>query len=99
MDNLATETTLKNQLKNRRRLAWVGLLILTLIILSSVIIPVGLIMPFKPQSQGGLSLAFTLRRWSPWLTLIGAGLAIAMVVWLWRGTRWWRKPALVIASS
>ena len=34
MDNPATETTLKNQLKNRRSTCLAGLLILTLIILS-----------------------------------------------------------------
>ena len=97
MDNLATETTPKHQLKSRRRLAWAALLLLTLAVLSSVIIPVVLIMPFRPQSQGGLALAYTLRRWSPWSTLIGAALGIVLVIWLWRGTRWWRKPALVVA--
>jgi 4-amino-4-deoxy-L-arabinose transferase-like glycosyltransferase len=29
--------------------------------------------------------------------MLGALAALAMVLWLWRGTRWWRKPALVIA--
>jgi Protein of unknown function (DUF3179) len=97
VDNIATETTNKKQLKNRRRGAWIALLIITLTALSVVIIPVGLIMPFRSQSQGGLALAYTLRRWSPLLTLVAALAAIALVVWLWRATRWWRKPALVIA--
>jgi len=38
-----------------------------------------------------------LRRWSPITTLLAAIAVLALVVWLWRGTRWWRKPALVIA--
>ena len=64
---------------------------------SIVIIPVGLIMPFRSQSQRGLSIAYTLRRWSPSMTLVAAIAALSLVVWLWRATRWWRKPALVIA--
>ena len=97
MDYIATETDQKNQLRNRRRIAWAVLLLLTLAVLAAVIIPVGLIMPFKAQSERGLAIAYTLRRWSPSLTLVAAVAAIALVVWLWRGTRWWRKPALVIA--
>lgn len=87
----------KTKLKNRRRAAWAVLFILTLTVLASVIIPVGVILPFRPQSPGGLVLAYTLRLWSPLLTLVVAGVSVVLVVWLWRGTRWWRKPALAIA--
>jgi len=71
--------------------------LLTLATLAAVIIPVGLIIPFKAQTQRGLAIAFNLRRWSPSLTLVAAVAALALVVWLWRATRWWRRPALVIA--
>ena len=97
MDNITTETNQKNALKRRRRIAWAALLLLMLSVLAAVIIPVGLIMPFKAQSQRGLAIAFTLRRWSPSLTLVAAVAVLALGVWLWRATRWWRKPALVIA--
>jgi hypothetical protein len=97
MDNKATESSQETKLKNRRRAAWAVLLILTLTVLSGVIIPVGLIMPFRPQSQSGLALAYTLRRWSPSLTLVAAVVAVVLIVWLWRSARWWRKAVLAIA--
>ena len=97
MDNTTSELSQAATLKRRRRVAWAVLLILTLSVLAAVAIPVGLIMPFKSQSQNGLTLAFTLRRWSPSWTLIASVLATALVVWLWpNARRWWRKGALVI---
>src|ERR1700674_4882863 len=97
MDNKVNESSPETKLKSRRRVAWTVLLILTLFVLTGVLIPVGLIMPFRPQSQRGLALAYSLRRWSPSFTLVLTVVSVALVVWLWRGTRWWRKPALVIA--
>ncbi len=97
MHNTAIEPSHQTKLKNRRRFAWAVLTILVLTVLSAVIIPVGLIMPFRSQSQRGLALAFGLRRWSPSLTLVAAVIAIALVVWLWSNSRWWRKAVLVVA--
>jgi len=97
MDNTASQSSPETRLKLRRRVAWTVLLLLTLTVLAGVIIPVGLIMPFRPQSQSGLMLAYTLRRWSPSLTLVVAAVSIALVVWLWRNSRWWRKAALALA--
>lgn len=97
MDNMVTALPLNNQSKNRRRVAWAVLIILALIVLPAVIIPVALIMPFRPQSQSGLALAFGLRRWSPSLTLVAAVAAIALVVWLWSNSRWWHRAVLVVA--
>jgi hypothetical protein len=94
VDKIAT--TRKNDLKKWRRVAWALLLILTISVLFCVIAPVGLIMPFRSQSSRGLALAYTLRRWSPSLTLVVAAAAIALVVWLWRNARWWRKAGLAI---
>ena len=95
--NTATEQSQETKLKKQRRVAWAALLILVLTVLSAVLIPVGLIMPFRSQSQRGLAVAYTLRRWSPSLTLVAAVVAIALVVWLWSNSRWWRKAVLVIA--
>ena len=97
MDNTTTALPVENQTKNRRRFAWVVLGVLVLTVLSAVIIPVGLIMPFRSQSRSGLALAFGLRRWSPSLTLVAAVIAVALVVWLWSNSRWWRKAVLVVA--
>lgn len=97
MDNKAIEPSQANKLKNRRRLAWALLILLALTVLCAVIIPVALIMPFRPQSQSGLALAFGLRRWSPALTLVAAVAALALVVWLWSGSRWWRKAIMTAA--
>ena len=97
MVNQLPKSSVAVKLRNQRRFAWALLFILTSVVLASVIIPVGLIMPFRPQSQNGLALAYTLRRWSPSLTVVVAFMAIGLVIWLWRGTRWWRKPALVVA--
>ncbi len=81
------------------RTAWAALLIITLAGLAVVFVPVWLIQPFRPQSQRGLEISYALRRWSPLLTIIATALALALVVWLWRGSRrWWSKalPVVVI---
>jgi hypothetical protein len=41
-----------------------------------------------------LNLAYTLRRWSPVVTVVALVLSVLLVVVLWRGTRWWTKAAL-----
>src|SRR5258705_1508965 len=97
MSSSPTAPRATTRTKNRRRAAWALLLILAIAVLSSVIIPVRLIMPFSPQSPRGLQLAYTLRHWSPSFTLIAMVAAIALVLWLWRGSRWWRRAVLVVA--
>jgi hypothetical protein len=73
------------------------LLIITLVALTIVLMPVWLIQPFSPQSERGLKISYTMRAWSPLLTLIIAAIAVPLVVWLWRGSRrWWKKAFLVV---
>ncbi len=87
------------QTKNKGA-AWglgLGLPVLVLGALAAVLIPVWLIQPFKAQTQSGIELSFFLRRWSPVLTLLVAGLALACAVWLWRGARWWSRVFLALA--
>ena len=36
--------------------------------------------PFAPQSPSAIELSYTLRRWSPWLTLGAALLGLALAV-------------------
>ena len=61
-----------------------------------VLIPVWIIMPFKPQSARGLAVSYALRRWSSLLTLAGLAGGLALIAWLWRGSRWWRKAVLIV---
>ena len=79
-----------------RRVAWLTLLVIVLIALAIVLAPVWIIQPFKPQTQRGLEVSYAMRRWSPLVTLIASVAAVALAIWLWRGSRWWRKAALVI---
>jgi Na+/melibiose symporter-like transporter len=87
----------EKKLKMKRRIAWASLVLLTLAVLSVVMIPVWLIQPFRPQTPREMEVAYTLRRWSPLVTLIASIIALALVFWLWKGARrWWRKAALVV---
>jgi hypothetical protein len=80
-----------------RRAAWATLILITLVSLTIVLVPVWIIQPFAKQSEQGLKLSYTMRSWSPLLTLVTAALALTLVVWLWSGARpWWRKAALVV---
>jgi hypothetical protein len=82
--------------KTSRRLLW---LTLTLVVLGAfvwVFIPVWMIQPFRPQTPEGLNLSYTLRHWSPVVTLAALALAALLVVLLWRGARRWTKAALVL---
>ena len=82
--------------KTTRRLLWLALVLIVLGAFAWVFIPVWTIQPFKAQTSEGLNLAYTLRRWSPVVTLVALILAALLVVLLWRGTRWWTKAALVV---
>ena len=85
---------------NNKGVAWgvgLGLPVLVLGALAAVLIPIWLIQPFKAQTQSGVELSFILRRWSPVLTLLVAGLALACAVWRWREARWWSRVFLALA--
>ena len=79
-----------------RRLLWLALTFCVLVALAVVFIPAWLIQPFRPQTEAGLSLSYTLRRWSPLLTLLLAALAVGCSIRLWRGARWWLRVALLL---
>jgi hypothetical protein len=95
MKNVSMENPTGNGSRMWRKAAWLLLLILTLAALLIVLTPAWLIQPFRPQSQSGLALSYTLRRWSPVITLIALVGALALVLWLWRGARhWWLRSIL-----
>jgi len=79
-----------------RKSAWTILLLFAVVALAMVAIPVWLIMPFKTQTPRGLDLAFTLKRWSPLVTLIGGVTTVALTIYLWRGARWFKRTVLVL---
>lgn len=81
---------------SRRWIRWVLLVAVTLIAFAAVLVPALLIQPFKLQTAERLSLSYSLRHWSPIITLMALAIALVIVVSLWNQTRgWWRKGLLV----
>lgn len=81
-----------------RKTAWAALLVIILTGLVMVLAPVWLVQPFRPQTERGLELSYLMRNWSPLVTLFASAIALALLLWLWRGTRrWWRKALLIAA--
>ena len=77
--------------------AWLGLLIMVASALAFVLIPVWIVMPFKPETQRGLSIAYNLRTWSPVFTIAALVISFGLVGFLWHSTRrWFARVALVL---
>jgi hypothetical protein len=81
---------------SRRKIAWLGLVIIVLLALAVVVAPVFIIQPFKAQTQRGIAISYAMRSWSPYLTVGALIVAFILVGWLWRGARWFARVALVI---
>ncbi|MCY0992154.1 DUF3179 domain-containing (seleno)protein [Nannocystis sp. ILAH1] len=65
-----------------------------LVALATLITPLWVMRPFRPQGPTELAVALWVLRFGPWL-LLGAGLmAVAAVVRAWPGG-WWRRIAAV----
>lgn len=75
---------------------WAALVLIAVIAFAIVAVPVWLIQPFSPQTARSVSISYTLRRWSPWITVLSLGSALFLVAQLWRRSRWWKKALLVI---
>jgi hypothetical protein len=76
---------------------WLALIFVTIGALAMVIVPAYVIFPFKAQTERGLDISYALKRWSPIVTLLIAGIALALAVWLWRNLRrWWSRAFLII---
>jgi uncharacterized protein DUF3179 len=79
-------------------LAWLILILVSLAAFAMVFVPAFIIMPFKAQTRDGLALSYTLRSWSPVVTVIALLIVLLMAVLLWRRRRrWWRKPVMILA--
>jgi len=65
--------------------------------LFSVIYPIYVIRPFRPQGARELAAALVVARFRPWVALISAAAAIVALAWYWHSLprRWWRVLAAV----
>ena len=79
-----------------RKLKWLMLIGLVVLVLVIVLTPVFLIMPFKAQTSRTMEISYLMRRWSPWLTVLASLLVLAISLRLWIGARWFGRIALVI---
>ena len=81
---------------NRRSKGW--LLALCAIVAGvAVFTPAWIIQPFRPQTEGGVQFALTLRRFSPLLTIVLLAAMAVVASTLWRGARWWSRALMVVA--
>ena len=98
MKHIPTNLYLSESPSFGRRAAWATLLVIVLAVLAMVLTPAWIVQPFRPQSQQGLEASYTLRRWSPVVSILALATALVLVLWLWRGARaWWRRAVLVVA--
>lgn len=70
-------------MKRRRAGFWLSLAVLALVAVGIVFVPVFLIRPFVPQTPDSIAAAFTLRRWSPPVTLVALLIGVVLVVRFW----------------
>ena len=83
-------------IRSRRKLAWLALIVLIVAVLAIVLTPVFLIMPFKAQTPRIVEISYLMRRWSPLLTLLASALIILLAIKLWLGGRWYSRALLVL---
>ena len=79
-----------------RKILWLSLFVLIVIVLSIVLTPVFLIMPFKAQTPRIMEVSYLMRRWSPVVTILASLLILTLTVKLWLGGRWWSRILLVL---
>jgi len=87
---------MKKDSKTARSLVWLALLLIVVGALAVVVAPVWIIQPFKAQTDRGVTISYAMRRWSPLVTIAAVIISSLIVGWLWRGTRWFAKVALII---
>ena len=65
-----------------RRVAWIWLFLILIVAFAIVGLPVWIVYPFRPETPEGLQFAYTLKHWSPLVTVVLALASLALVVWL-----------------
>jgi hypothetical protein len=89
-------TRLSHWANQRRKLLWLSLFVLIVIVLAIVLTPVFLIMPFKAQTPRIMEVSYLMRRWSPVATILGSLLILTLTIRLWLGGRWWSRILLLL---
>jgi Protein of unknown function (DUF3179) len=79
-----------------RKILWLSLFVLIVIVLAIVMAPVFLIMPFKAQTPRIVEVSYMLRRWSPVVTILASLLILTLTIRLWLRGRWWSRILLVL---
>jgi len=76
---------------------WFLLLLIIAAAVAFVVVPVFLIQPFRPQTEGGLAAGYEVRRLAPWATLALAVAGLWLVARMWRASRrWWAKALMLL---
>jgi len=89
-------TRLSEWTNARRKLVWLILFALIVVVLAVVLTPVFLIMPFKAQTPRIMEISYVMRRWSPFVTIAASLMILILTIGLWMGGRWWSRIVLVI---
>jgi hypothetical protein len=79
-----------------RRRAWFLSLLAVVVALATLVTPVWVMRPFRPQSPGEIAVALGVLRWAPWLLALALALAAWAVVRAWPGG-WLRRVGTVLA--
>jgi len=80
----------------RRKLVWLMLFVLVVVVIAIVLTPVFLIMPFKAQTPRTMEISYLMRRWSPLVTILGLLAILTLTLGLWFGGRWWSRTFMLI---
>jgi energy-coupling factor transporter transmembrane protein EcfT len=94
MPNLLTR--LSEWTNARRKLVWLLLFVLVVAVVAIVLTPVFLIMLFKAQTPRTMEISYWLRRWSPFVTLLGSLAILIFTIGLWFGGRWWSRAFMLL---
>jgi small-conductance mechanosensitive channel len=72
-----------------------ALFLLVVAAVAIVILPAYLLNPFAPETERGLTVAYTAKRYAPAVTFAFAAAGVWLATKLW--TKWWRKTVVVFA--
>jgi len=89
-------TRLSEWTNARRKLVWLTLFLLVVAVVTIVLTPVLLIMPFKAQTPRTMEISYLMRRWSPLVTLFGSLVILTLMTGLWFGGRWWSRAFMLL---
>lgn len=81
------------------KINWGLLMVLVIISLITVIVPIFIIQPFKPQNNLLLTISYHLRIWSIFITPIALLLGLILQYLLWHKTRNWLGKIFIIFVS